>query len=256
MSEQVTLDGLDLSALPYGGTASITRLDGWFDRPKPKKKATSKLGRHGDFPASRIDYEPRYIELAAHIRAPDHDSLHMLNERMNGLVQQRASMRVSGHGRSTWLWVEPESEVRFTPVTDTLAVYSQTLKAPEPLRLGVRREYKNTVRNAVDASHEGNTPAPPTVVVEGSFPGGFTVYGSSDTPFTYTDSIWSGNGDVVSINFGTGVVLKNGDLAPGGSVGRGMLTDVPPYTQQRMNVIPHSDSAWGNYTVYVYDSFL
>lgn len=254
---ELTLDGIDFSSLPYGAQASITTLDGWFDSPDPKKSAVARLGRSGDFPASKVMYEPRYIELAANITAPDHDALHQVGSVLTGMLQREGTIHVSGHGTETWAAVERESRIRFSTITDTMALFSVTLKAPDPLRLGALQAFTNTVRNSVDAFHNGNAYAAPSVSITGTFQGGFTVYGSATTPFTYTDTIWSGSGDTITINFGTGVVLKNGALAPGGSVGRSLLTEIPPNgALQRMNVIPHSDTAWGSYIVNVHDSYL
>ncbi|VXA92262.1 hypothetical protein [Citricoccus sp. K5] len=261
MSQIVYVDGVNMSALPYGVRATVTTLDGWWDSPETRSQSVPRLARGGDFEAPVYD-EARFIEFAANIHAPSHESMHKIGMVFTGMFRRnggRGAFRVDDHwpGQYQFANVERASSIRFTPITDKLARLSMTLKAPDPYKYGIRNEFNGVPGTAIDIHHDGNAEAWPIFVVSGTFPGGFTVYGSSTAPIAFTDAIWQSAGDVVTIYSGTGEVYLNGNPAPGGSVGRSTLTSVAPSESRRVNVIPHDGAnSTATYLVRLYDTYI
>lgn len=253
---QVILEGLDFAELPHGGHMVITRLDGWWDSPEPKGQEVERVGREGDFPLPQ-SYHSRIIELGGNVHAQDHDSLHAIGEQLTSMLRHPARFEVFGHGSNQWATVQRGSKIRFTPVTDTLAVYSVTLKAPDPRKYGATRRYPATGTQPVGSNmqipYSGTYPAAPRFTVTGYMPGGYTSYAGGTRPFKVTEGV--NTGEVISNDFDTGAVYQDGVRIYGRSSSP-RLTWIEPGTLFTANVQANTSDGYGRYYVEITDTYI
>jgi hypothetical protein len=253
---RITLDGLNLAELPHGGHMVITRLDGWWDSPEPKGQEVPKVGREGShlLPQS---YEDRIIELGGIVHAPDHDSLHAIGEHLTAMLRTPARLEVFGHGSTQWATVQRGSKIRFTPDTDTLAVYSVTLKAPDSRKYGRTRRYPETGTQPVGVPLQvpagGKYPAAPRFTVTGYMPGGYTAYAGGTRPFRVTEGV--NTGEVLVNDYDTGAVYQDGTRIYGKSSSP-RLTWIEPGTMVTANVQAATAEGTGGYFVEITDTYI
>lgn len=264
MAGSVSFGGVELSQI-LGADLTVTRLDGWWDAPEPRYEGVERMGVGGDFPAPVYD-QPRFVELALNVNASDHDALHRAGLAWTGLFRRGlVQMRVAGHGPTTWAMVHRESASRFSTITDTLAVASVTLKAPDPYRYSITQRYWDSmVGTRVAVSHQGNAEGYPEVAINGSFPEGFNLWVSDGTTgvdgpenwaITYMNPVTAQQ--EVRIDLRTGLVRVNGQQAPGGSLGRAQLSYVPAGVTRYVNVLKRGGAAVsGDFQVRLYDHYI
>lgn len=253
---QIILDGLDLSELPHGGRMVVTGLEGWWDSPEPKGQSVEKVGREGDFLLPQ-SYHSRVIELRGNVHAPNHDAMHAIGEHLTAMLRRPGRLEVSGHGSWQWAVVQRGSKARFTPVTDTLAVFSWTLNAPDPRKYGRTRRYPQSgtqpVRSSMQVPAMGTYPAAPRFTVTGYMPGGYTAYATGSSPFKVTEGV--NTGEVLVCDYDTGAVYQDGVRLYGKSSSP-RLTWIEPGVMATMNVQPATSEGSGGYVVEITDTYI
>jgi hypothetical protein len=255
--ERITLDGLDFNRLPYGAEFFLSKLDGWADSPDPKSEKVPRVDREGDF-LTPVSYEARYVELAGHVEAPDRHSLYLTGKKLTGLLRGSGVLKVEGHGPTEWATVVRESKIRFTPITDTLAYMSVTLKAPDPRKYGEVRRFPETgtqpAGSNINIFHRGTYPAAPRFyVTKATMPDGFTAYAGGTQPFQVLRPITSG--ELVGVDYDTGALTVNGNRV-WGKTAPPKLTTVDVGEVRLSNVVPQKSVGSGSYYIEITDTYI
>ena len=258
MKHGVKIGYVDFSSLPFGCTASGVVVGGWFDSPDPKGESLPLAADDGDADSEQLN-DARYIEFVALVHSPSHDAQHKLGDRLSVMVPNSGARLEVGEGDGTVRRanVLRASGVRFTPIPDRLADVSVTLKAPDPRKYGVTRRFPATgttaARTATNVSHEGNYPAAPKITVTGYMPGGFTAFGTGSDRFRVTEGV--NTGEVLVADFRTGHVYLDGVQSPAAG-GYRSLARIPPGATRNTNVVPATETGYGQYFVEVTDTWI
>ncbi|MET4095108.1 hypothetical protein [Arthrobacter sp. UYCu712] len=206
-AERITLDGQTLNESDHLGDWKTNTLEGWWGSPEPKEDDEERDGQDGDHDLD-VYYKARYVTLTGRVIAKNHEALHKAMARFSGLLRQRSTLQIEGHGPTLWLPVKRSSALDIVPTTDTFAHWQVRVKAVDPRKLGERRRPALAPGTPAQVFHRGNYDASPVVQLNGPLTGGFTI---NHPGGQYSALAELGVGSWLRVDFNTGRLQLNGN---------------------------------------------
>lgn len=222
---------------------------GGDDAPSVRREAVARSGQHGAHEAPGYR-DARVIALSGTIIAETPDKLQHMRDQLTGILAWGQAGRMTLHRPTGAVWAKvmlaDTPTVKVRGVTQREATFQIQFWAPDPRLYGEVREYPA----GVAATHRGNFPAAPELIITGPAPDGYTIAGPGGRQYVVTQPLAAGQ--THRIDMVTGWLYRD-EVLQTGAVQQARTWEVQPGLPGAVHTIA---GAVGSFTVQLTDTFV
>jgi len=213
---KVTIAGLDFWGQGnHDFVISPDGFDGWDDGVDMRLENTARPYAHGSFNLPTFQ-DARTVSISGNVFADSPRELAQLRNRLTGLLAGGGigRVQVERDGDVQWADCRLASKTMFTERGgQNAASFQIQLWCPDPRKFGNSRDFVGSAPADITLFHRGNYDARPSVVLRGSAPSGYDLWGPDGARYTVTRPLVSGKPHRVEFDDGLlrvdGVVMSN-----------------------------------------------